>query len=288
MPLFLLFLAFTYVPLFGWIIAFVNYSPGKSIFQSEFVGFFNFTKISYNVKEFIMVMRNTLMLGFLNIIMTVVPLILAIMINEVRSTKYKRVVQTITSFPNFISWVIVYALAFSLFSVDGGVINRFLVDTGLAAKPYDLLGSASAVWTFQTIIYVWKTAGYSAIIYLGTITGIDSEQYDAAMVDGANMFQEIRYITLPGVLPTYAIILILTVGNILSNGFDQYYVFHNALNHETIEVLDTYTYRLGIERYDFPFATAIGMFKSVTSIIMVTVSAFIVKSLTGTAIFSKE
>ena len=287
-PLFLIFLAFTYVPLFGWAIAFIDYSPGKPIFQSHFVGLFNFMKITYNLKEFFLVMRNTLALGILSIVMTVVPLILALMINELRSIKYKRIVQTVTSFPNFISWVIVYALSFALFSVDDGIINKLLQQMGIWAKPHDLLANAKAVWPFQTFLSVWKTAGYSAIIYLSAIAGIDSEQYDAAKVDGANMFQEIWHITLPGIMATYVIILILTVGNILSNGFEQYYVFHNAQTHESIEILDTYTYRLGIERMDFPFATAIGMFKSLTSIILVSISAFIAKKATGTGLFSKS
>jgi len=288
LPLFLLFMAFTYVPLLGWSVAFVDYKPGRSIFQSSFAGLFNFTKISYNMKEFIMVMRNTLVLGALGIAMTVVPLALAVLLNELRSKKYKRIVQTVASLPNFISWVIIYGLVFALFSVEGGVVNNILVKLGLMERSFDLLGSSSSVWGFQTGLSVWKTAGYSAIIYLGAIAGIDLEQYDAARVDGANMFREIRHITLPGILPTYAIILILSVGNILSSGFDQYYIFHNALTHETIEVLDTFTYRLGIERFDFSFATAVGMFKSVTSIILVSVSAFIVKKTTGMGIFSRN
>lgn len=269
-PFFLLVVVFAYGPLWGWAIAFTDYSPGVSIFQTGFTGLKYFARIFGNTSEFLMVMRNTLVLSLLSLLTSPLVVLLAIMLNEVRSNTFKRVVQTLAAFPNFISWVVGYSLFFAMMSVDDGLINNLLLKSGLLTRPVDFLGESQYAWFLQTFASFWKTAGWSTIIYIAAITGIDRELYDAANVDGAGRFGKIRHIIIPGILPTYFVLLILGIGNILSagGGFEQYFVFHNALVHDYIEVLDTYTYRLGMEMNDFPLATAAGIFKTVVSVIL--------------------
>lgn len=284
-PFFIFVLIFSYAPLWGWIIAFIDYNPGIGLFTSKFVGLSNFIQLmTSNSDEFLRVMRNTIVMSLLNIIATPVPIILALMLTQIRSEIFKRIIQTVSSFPNFVSFIIVYSLFFSLLSVDDGLINKILLNTHLIKQPTDILGNASITWMFQLFVTLWKNSGYAAIIYMAAIAGIDQELYSAAKVDGAGTMQQIMHITIPGIMPTYMVILILTIGNILSNGFDQYYIFHNALNHNMIEVLDTYTYRIGITQLNFSLATAIGMFKTIVSIILLVITNSISKRTTDTAI----
>lgn len=283
LPFFILVLIFSYLPLWGWAIAFVNYMPGINILNSEFVGLQHFTRIFANTSEFWKVMRNTIVMSLLNIAVTPLPIVFAIMLSEVRSNIYRRVVQTISSFPNFISWIIVYSVFFALFSVDDGLINNLLLDLGWIKQPFDLLSNADLTWFVQTFAGLWKTAGYIAIIYLANIASIDQDLYSAASIDGADKFRQILHVTIPGIMPTYIAILILSVGYLLSSGFEQYYVFSNPLNRNMIEVLDTYTYRLGIVNLDFSLATAVGVFKTVVSVFLITVCNRISKLVTGTS-----
>lgn len=268
-PFFLLVVVFAYLPLWGWSIAFVDYMPGVSILESGFAGFKYFSRIFSSTSEFLMVMRNTLVLSFLSLLTSPLTVILAIMLNEVRSKAYKRVVQTLTSFPNFVSWVIVYSLFFSMLSVEDGVLNNVLINLHIISTPMDYLGNPDIAWLLQTFTTFWKNAGWSAIIYIAAISGIDEELYEASKVDGAGRLSQIIHITVPGILPTFFVLLVLGIGNLLSaGGFEQYFVFHNALVHEYVEVLDTFTYRIGMEVNDFPLSTAAGMFKTVVSVIL--------------------
>jgi ABC-type polysaccharide transport system permease subunit len=208
-------------------------------------------------------------LSLLGILASPLTAILAIMLNEVRNKTYKRIVQTLTSFPNFVSWVIVYSLFFSMLSVEDGVLNHFLLSIHIISQPIDFLGNPKVAWLLQTFIGFWKNAGWGAIIYIAAISGIDEQLYEAAKVDGAGRLSQIWHITIPGILPTYFVLLVLGIGSLLSaGGFEQYFVFHNALVHDYIEVLDTYTYRLGMEVNDFSLSTAAGMFKTIISIIL--------------------
>jgi ABC-type polysaccharide transport system, permease component len=283
-PFLIITFIFYYLPLWGWIIAFIDYMPGVSVFQSKFVGLLHFGRLFSNNKELLMVLRNTIVISLLNIIMTPVPILLAIMITEVKNNFSKRLIQTISAFPYFVSWIIVYSLFFSLLSVDDGLINHIFISLHIINQPIDLLGSSNSTWLLQTFATTWKSAGYTAIIYMAAITGIDQELYNSAEVDGAGKLKQIIHITIPCIMPTYVIMLVITIGNFLSNGFEQYYIFHNALNHDMIEVLDTYTYRLGIEKLDFSFATAVGMLKTLVSIILLFVSNRIAKKAVGASI----
>ena len=189
-------------------------------------------------------------------------------------------VQTAVTLPNFVSWVIVYSMCFSLFSWDG-LVNQVLKHLRLIGEPTQVLSNANAAWFVQTLLGQWKSIGWSAIIYLAAISGIDPQLYDAAMVDGAGRFRCMWHVTIPGVLPTFIVLFILSMGHILSVGFDQYYVFNNPMVAGKLEVLDLYTYRLGIGSQDYSFATAVGILKSGVSIISIFVVNALAKRVRG-------
>lgn len=283
-PLFLLALVFNYAPLWGWSIAFVDYSPGVSILSSDFAGLENFARFFEAGSLFIPVLRNTLALSLLQLLMTPVPILLALMMTEVRSNRYKKAIQTVTSFPNFISWIIVYSVFFAFLSVEDGMLNHLMLNLKLIKEPTDILANPHLAWPLQTFASMWKSAGWNAIIYLAAIAGIDKELYDAAEVDGAGRIKRILHVTVPGIMPTYSVILILTVGGLINTGFDQYYVFNNTMVYDMINVIDTYTYRIGLQQFDFSYATAVGIFKTLVSAVLLCAANFTSKMVSGKTI----
>ncbi|MEN6315704.1 MAG: ABC transporter permease subunit [Clostridiaceae bacterium] len=283
-PLFLFAMVFNYGPIWGWLMAFVNYTPGVSIFSSEFTGLKQFSYFFEAGSLFLPVLRNTLVLNLLALCMCPVPIIFALMLTESRSVLFKKAIQTVTSFPNFISWIIVYSVFFAFLSVEDGMINHLLLGLNIIKQPTDILADAGVAWFLQTFASIWKGMGWNAIIYLAAIAGIDKELYDAAEVDGAGRFKRILHITIPGLMPTFSVILILSVGNLINSGFDQFYVFDNALVHDKLNVIDTYTYRMGLQQFDFSYATAVGIFKSLVSIVLLFTSNLISKAATGRSI----
>jgi len=221
----------------------------------------------------------------LGIVFSVVPVILAILISEIKNDKYRNILQTATSLPNFMSWVIVYSVAFSFFAQDDGIINTFLMHFNIISTPTNLLGNKDIVWFSQTFFSLWKTAGWTAIIYLGAIAGIDSELYEAARVDGAGKIKQIIHIMIPGIMPTFVVMLFLQIGWMLGGtSFEQIYVFHNALVHDKIMTLDYYTYQMGMKNLNFSQATAMGMFKTIVSIVLLFISGLASKKLVGRSI----
>lgn len=262
---------FAYLPLAGWSIAFFDYKLGKPLFEAPFVGLKHFTSIIGNVamrEDTIRVLRNTFAMSMLGMVCSILPPIFAIMISEIRSRTYGRLVQTITTIPNFLSWVLVYSLAFVMFAVDGGVVNTLLLNLGIIKDPANLLASADNVWLTQTLFGIWKGLGWSAIIYIAAITGIDAELYEAAEVDGASRMQKILHITAPSLVPTFSVMLLMGIASMLSSDFEKIYVFNNALNKETIETLDLYVYNRGLMGRNIPYSTAVGMLKSIVSVVL--------------------
>lgn len=284
MPFVLFVLAFSYVPLFGWSYAFFDYKPGISLTQSPFTGLKVFATIFNSGDDLIRVMKNTLIMSFMGILSSPLPVVFAILLNEMRGRKFKKLVQTTTTLPNFISWIVVFSLSFAIFSSDG-MYNSLLRKVGLPISDLNILGNNDYVWLFQWAIGTWKWLGWGSVIYLATISGIDSELYDAANVDGANRFQTIMNVTVPGLYSTYLVLLLLSISNMLSNGFDQYFVFFNPLVADRIEVLDYYVYKIGILTNDYPQATALGMAKTVISIAILFTTNLISKKLRGNSIF---
>jgi putative aldouronate transport system permease protein len=279
---------FCYLPLYGWRYAFFDYKSGGTLSADNFVGFKWFVYLFKNSAtrvDVLNVMKNTLGISGLNILTQWLPMIFAIFLCEVGSLRFRRFVQTFTTIPNFISWVLVYAVALSIFSTDG-FINTFAHQAGLLAQdktPNYLMGNSHTwikMWGWGT----WKGVGWSAIIYIAGISGIDQSLYEAATVDGAGRFQKMWHITLPGLLPTFFVLLLMAIAGILSNGLDQYLVFENAENRESIRVLDLYVYRLGIGNGSIPLSTVVGMFKSVISVILLFGANAISKLLRGESI----
>ena len=284
LPFLLFVMLFSYVPLFGWTYAFFDFSPGLPISQLKFVGLKYFALIFNGATDFVNVLVNTLAISLLGLVCSVAPVIFAIMVTQMRVRWLSKLVQTISSIPNFISWVLVYAIFFSMFSTNDGVVNQVLLNLHLIKEPVDVLGNVPNAWYVQTLVGIWKGTGWGAIIYLASIAGIDTELYDASDVDGANRRQKIIHITLPGIASTYLVLLLLAIANILSNGFEQYWVFQNALTREKLEVFDTYVYRLGMINMQYSFSTAMGIFKSVISVLLLTLANFVSKIIRGQSI----
>jgi len=283
LPFIVFIFMFCYVPLFGWSFAFFDYKPGVSLSKTPFVGLKYFKLIWENREDIFRVLRNTLAFGFLGLLFSPLPVITAIMMNEVRSVRFKKFVQTTTTVPNFVSWVIVFGLAYAFFSTEG-LINQILSQFNPTSAPINVLGNDKIVWIFQTALAIWKSLGWSTIIYLAAISGIDDELYSAAKVDGAGRFRSILHVTVPGVMPTFIVLLLLTISNLLSVGFEQYFVFKNPMVSGSIEVLDLYVYRIGLVTNDYSFATAIGILKSIVSIIMLFTVNNIAKKVRGQSI----
>ncbi|WP_247740888.1 sugar ABC transporter permease [Cohnella sp. LGH] len=256
---------FSYLPLVGWAIAFFDYKPGLRLLDTEFVGF-KYFKMALDNPEMLAVLRNTLAMSFLGLLASPLGVLFAIFLAEMRSRKLQRFIQTTTTLPNFVSWVLVYAVCYVMLSANDGIVNKVLLQLHLIDQPLNPLANPDIVWLFQTAIGIWKGLGFGAIVYIAAIVGIDQEQYDAAAVDGAGRFRKIWHITIPGLMPTFITLLLLSVGGVLNNGFEQYYLFQNGLVQEKIQVLDLYVYRVGIYMNNYPLSTAIGMAKTIVSV----------------------
>jgi putative aldouronate transport system permease protein len=262
---------FSYLPLAGWSYAFFDYRIGYNLLDCAFVGFKHFLAPFNNPilrQEIGRVLKNTLGMSFLWQLTSFLPMIFAIFLAEITSNKYRRLIQTITTLPNFVSWVLVFSLAYAMFAVDDGFVNRVLINLGVIKSDINFLASPDHIWVKMWLYGQWKGLGWSSIIYIAAITGIDQELYEAAVVDGANRFQKMRYITVPSLIPTFFVLLVLGIGNLLTNGFDQYFVFQNAMNRDNIEVLDLFVYNKGIggSSNNISYTTAVGILKSVISV----------------------
>lgn len=270
LPFLILLFIFAYLPLYGWAYAFFDYTPPLKLSQCPFVGWKWFQYLFTNqtqVTEFVKVMRNTFAMSGLGILTSPLSMIFAIFLNEIRVRWFKRSVQTLTTLPNFISWVLVYSVAFSLFS-STGMVNNFLQSLGVISQPIHFLDSDNHTWLAMLLWGVWKGLGWGAIMYLASISSIDQELYEAARVDGAGRFGLIWHITIPGLLPTYFVLLMLSVANFLTNGLDQYYCFQNSFNMDHIQVLDLYVYQLGLGNGNYALSTALSMMKSIVSVVL--------------------
>jgi ABC-type polysaccharide transport system permease subunit len=281
-PFLLMVVLFNYVPLFGWSFAFFEYRLGLPIFQSEFVGLRYFIMFLTDRVNMLRVMRNTAIFSLITLALTPLPMIFAILLSEIKSVKFKKVVQTFTTVPNFVSWVIVFSLAFMIFSTDG-LLNQILAALGITPPP-TVLGNRDAVYWFQSAMTQWKTLGWSAIIYFAALAGIDQEMYEAAAIDGANRLHNILYITIPSLMPTYLVLLLLAIGNFVNLGVEQYFVFENPMVANNIEVLDLYVLRVGLVGNDFSFGTAIGIMRSVVSVSLLFTANAIAKKIRGNSI----
>ena len=286
LPFIALAFVFSYLPLYGWRYAFFEYKSGETLTMDKFVGFKWFTQLFQNAatkRDIVTVLKNTLAMSGLGIITSWIPMAFAIFLSEVKNTHFRQLVQTFTTIPNFISWVLVYAIALAIFSTDG-FFNTML--TSVTGEPVttNYLMNSDHMWLKMLAWGLWKGVGWSAIIYIASISGIDQGLYEAATVDGAGRFARMWYITVPELIPTFCVLLLMSIANILSNGMDQYLVFSNAVNRESIQVLDLYVYNLGIGNGLIPLSTVIGMVKSVVSVVLLFAANGVSKAVRGESI----
>lgn len=277
-------LVFCYLPMYGCQIAFQNYRITDVLGTSDWAGLKWFTKF-FNDPSFFQVMKNTLGISFLKLLFGfTAPIIFALLLNEIRNLKFKRMVQTLSYLPHFLSWVILGGIMITWLS-DTGVLNRVLIAMGVLDEGVSFLAKPQYFWGISVISEIWKELGWGAIIYLAAISGIDPSLYEAAEIDGANRFQKLWYITLPEISGTIAILFILQVGGIMGSNFDQIFVLHNALNDPASNVIDMFVYKIGIGNANYSYATAIGLFRSVISLLLLLIANKVTAKLEGSSLF---
>lgn len=270
---------FNYVPIWGWIMAFQNFRPHLGVWGSDFVGLQNFIEL-FRDEGFLRALRNTLAMSSMNLFFgTISAITLAILLNELSNKMFKKVVQTVSYLPYFVSWVVAASLVINALSPEDGIINRLLVAVGILDQPVLFMGEPAYFWWIATFSNIWKNVGWNSIIYLSAMTGIDPELYQAASIDGAGRLKRIWHITIPGIMPMVSVLLIMNLGWILNAGFEQQLLLTNPLNARVSEVIDIYVLRFGISMGRFSFATAAGIFRSLVSIIMLLSANAIAKKL---------
>ncbi|MDI6618512.1 MAG: ABC transporter permease subunit [Clostridiales bacterium] len=274
---------FKYLPMYGIVIAFQNFNIFDGIRGSEWVGLAQFQKL-FHSPQFYQVFRNTLLISIYKIIFLFpLPIFIALVLNEIRVMFYKRTVQTIIYLPHFLSWVIVSGLVINVLSPSTGIVNNLIIACG--GKPISFLMDNH--W-FRTVLVAsegWKEVGYSAIIYIAAIAGIDQEQYEAAKVDGAGRIQQIIHVTLPGIGSIILLMFILRLGGVLQAGTEQILLLYNSVVYETGDVIGTYVYRMGIGQMDYSFSTAVGLFESVIGFILVISGNYLSRKASGRSIW---
>ena len=282
LPGILLLIIFTYVPMFGIVMAFQDYVPAKGILGSDWVGLRNF-KLIFTLRDSRQIFINTIIISFWKILLRIaVPVAFAILINEVKNRFVKKSVQTIVYLPHFLSWVVFASVVQMIFSLDGP-INRVIEMIGV--EPVMFLGSNE--WFREVIIFTesWKEFGYSSIVYFAALTGIDPGLYEACSIDGANRLDKLLHITLPGIMPIILIMLTMELPNILSAGFDQIYNLYNPLVYDTGDILDTFVYRMGMTKRQYSMGTAVGLIKSTLGMVLMLVANKLVTTFSDRRMF---
>ena len=267
LPAIIYLLIFKYQPMYGLIIAFKDFRAGKGIMGSPWVGLEHFRNLFTN-GDFLTALKNTIIVSFMKIICGFpLPIILTLLLNELRARRYKGILQTIFTFPHFLSWVVVAGMCFNLFSGDGA-INKLLTMSGLPEQ--SLLTDKGTFRWMLVFTAMWKESGWSTILYLAAITSIDTSIYEAARIDGANRFQQMIYVTLPGIAAMMATNLVLSCAHMMDAGFDQVFNMYNAAVFDVADIIDTYVYRISFQQTpNFGFSTAVGMFKGVVNLILI-------------------
>jgi putative aldouronate transport system permease protein len=282
-PGIVLVLIFSYLPMLGLVMAFQDFQPQLGFFRSDWIGFENF-KLMFEYPDARQVIWNTLLIAVIKIVAhLIVPLIFALLLNEVRKMVFKRFVQTFVYLPHFLSWVILGGILLDMLSTDGGLVNQALGWFGI--EPIFFLGNGD--WFRFTVIVsdVWKDFGFSTIIFLAALSGINPDFYEAALIDGANRWQQTLKITIPSLIPITIVVATLSLGNILNAGFDQIFNLYNPLVYEKGDIIDTYVYRVGLIGGDFGFGTAVGVFKSLVSFVLIVISYRLAYKLANYRIF---
>ena len=275
---------FYYWPLTGWIMAFQNYKPKKGLLGSPFVGLAKF-KFLFEDEVFIKVIRNTFAMGVINLVTTTIMAVLfAIILNEVRRAWIKKPIQTISYLPHFLSWIVVTSIIHVSLSPTG-IVNDLLLRFGIIKQAINFFAFPKYFWPIVAFANCWKETGWNAIIYLAAITAIDPALYEAASIDGADRLQKIRYITFPGIKPTFLILLLMNVGNVLNAGFEVQYLLGNGLVQSVSQTIDIYVLKWGISQNDYSLGTAAGLFKSAVSIAIIVIANNLAKKYSDQRLF---
>jgi putative aldouronate transport system permease protein len=285
LPFFIHLVVFKYIPIWGWIMAFQDYNPQKGVMGSPFVGLKHFEAL---IKDpfFKQVLRNTLAISTLKLFLgTIASVFLAILLNETKNKLFKSFTQTITSLPHFISWVVAASLVREMLSPTDGAINSVLLALRIIEQPVLWLGIPSYFWSLMAASHIWKGVGWGAIIYLAAMTGIDSELYEAAKIDGASRIQRILYITLPGIKSTFVILLIMNIGYLMSAGYEQMLLLQNGLVMEVSQVFETFAITNGLNKARYSYAAASGIFQSIVSVVLITLTNKIAKAVGEDGLF---
>lgn len=282
LPCFVYLIIFKYVPLAGILVAFQNYSLRKGIFASDWVGLKHF-KIFFNSPDILILLRNTLFLGFFLLITFPIPVIFAILLNEIRKNSFKRSVQTISYLPFFLSLVVVCGMIWNLLSPDDGAVNNILGMLGI--EPIYFMSKTEWFRPVYVLSNIWQYTGYSSIIFIAAISGVPQDLYDAAEIDGCNRFGKIWHVTLPGIALTVAIMFILSVGTLISFGFEKALLLQTPATYEVSDVIGTFVYRRGLRELKYSFAAAAGFFESSVSFLLIISANYISKKVAGLGIW---
>jgi len=285
LPGFLLTALLNYAPMGGLYMAFSYYRIGRPLFGAEFAGLTFFRDVIRDSSIMLSVLRYTLAMNLLSIFVGLVTaLLFAIMLNEVTNRRIRKLIQTVSFMPFFLSWVIVYSILQVFLQGGTGLVNVFLIERGIIDEGIMFLSDPRFSWGLVVFSNLWKMLGYNAVIFLSSIAGIDLGLYEAANIDGADRLQRIKYITLPALIPTLLILLILNIGWVFSSNFDQFYLFTNALNRPTMEVFDMFIFRFGLRQLNFSYATAVGILRSVAGFILLIIVNQLSKKLEGSSV----
>lgn len=282
-PTILYFLVFRYYPMYGLQIAFRNYKASKGIWGSQWVGMRNFQRF-FATADFWQLLENTLAISVGNLLISFpVPIILALLLNQLPSKRYKKVVQTVIYAPHFISTVVMVGIIFLFFSPSSGIINHMIV--ALGGQPIHFMAEASMFRPLYIGSEIWQGAGWGSILYLAALASINPELHEAAVVDGANKFQRVLHIDIPGILPTVVIMFILNSGKVMAVGFEKAYLMQTSLNISTSEIIATYVYKRGLLNSQFSFSAAVGMFESVINLVLIVTVNFISRKVSDSSLF---
>ena len=286
MPALVCTILFSYFTISGWIMAFTDYRVGKSMWKAPWTGLKQFKAFFLDSGDALAILRNTLVMNVLSIIIGLgMAFIFAILLNEVKWRTFSKLVQSASFFPYFMSWVILYAVIYSMFSMGSGAFNETLVSMGIIKEPSNILGDASYSWFLIVTVNTWCSLGYNSVRFIATIAGIPKELYEACEMDGAGRFARIAYVTIPNMIPTLIVLLIMNSGWIFNSGLDQYFVFTNPTNISTMEVFDYYIYRYGMKLFNYSYATAVGIVRTIVSFMLLIVVNRLSRKYSGKSIF---
>ena len=285
LPTVLWIIIFNYIPMYGIIIAFQEYTPFQGFVHSPWIGLNNFKEL-FSDPTFMESLTNTFKISIAKLIFGFpAPIILAILLNELVFQRFKRIVQSLTYLPHFVSWVLVVGFMYTLLDPQNGIVSKLLLSMGVIGKDTMLMGDTNAFLPLVVITEVWKSIGWNSIIYLAAIAGIDPQLYEAAVVDGASRSQRVWHITLPALKPTIVILLILSIGGLVNSNFDQMYLMQNSMTQDAANVLSVYSYKMGLVLGRFSYGTAVGVFQSIVAFMLMYAANYSSRKLTRESLF---